>query len=182
MSQAVSHMTQLVNYKPLFIEEPTSPDDIAGHAKIGRALKEHNIGIATGEMCQNSVMFKQFLASGAMDYCQIDACRLGGVGEIIAVLLMATKFNVPVCPHAGGVGLCEYVVHMSMFDYVCVSGSLEGRMTEYAEHLHDHFMEPVRVKGSSYFPPQRNGYSEMKSDSYNKFSFPHGEAWQGNGP
>ena len=178
MSEAVSHMTELAPYKPLFIEEPTSPDDIAGHAKIGKALKQFQIGIATGEMCQNSVMFKQFLASGAMDYCQVDACRLGGVGEIVAVLLMAAKFGVPVCPHAGGVGLCEYVIHLSLFDFVCVSGSLEGRMTEYAEHLHEHFLEPARVRGSNYFPPQRSGYSEMKVDSYRRFSFPDGEMWQ----
>ena len=178
MSEAVNHMTQLADYKPLFIEEPTSPDDIAGHAKIKRALKQYNIGVATGEMCHNSVMFKQFLASGAMDYCQVDSCRLGGVGEIVAVLLLAAKFGVPVCPHAGGVGLCEYVVHISMFDYVCVSGCLEGRMTEYAEHLHEHFVEQVAIRGSCYLPPQRSGYSEMKAESLDKFSFPDGEAWR----
>lgn len=180
VSNAVSHMTRLAEYKPLWIEEPTSPDDITGHAKIGQALKKFNIGIATGEMCQNSVMFKQFLASGAMDFCQIDACRLGGVSEVVTVLLLAAKFGVPVCPHAGGVGLCEYVVHFSIFDYVCVSGSLEGRMTEYAEHLHQHFVEPVPVQGGSYMAPRRPGYAEMKAESLSKFSFPDGEAWKNN--
>ena len=180
VSEAVDHMTRLAEYKPIWIEEPTSPDDIMGHAKIGKALKKYNIGIATGEMCHNSVMFKQFLASRAMDYCQIDSCRLGGVCEVVAVLLLAAKFHVPVCPHAGGVGLCEYVVHLSVFDYVCVSGSLEGRMTEYAEHLHEHFLEPVHVQESSYLVPRNAGYAEMKVESLRKFSFPDGEAWKSN--
>ena len=178
MSVAVRHMTRLAEYKPLWIEEPTSPDDILGHAKIGRALKKYDIGIATGEMCQNKVMFKQFLAAGAMDYCQIDAARLGGVNEIIAVILMAAKFGIPVCPHAGGVGLCEYVIHLSLFDYLCVSGTKEGRMTEYAEHLHQHFMEPAPVRAGEYWPPQRPGYSQMKPESLEKFSYPDGEAWK----
>ena len=177
MSEAVDHMTRLAVYKPMWIEEPTSPDDILGHAKIGRALKQYNIGIASGEMCHNCVMFKQFLSSGALDYCQIDACRLGGVGEVVAVLLLAAKFGVPVCPHAGGVGLCEYVVHLSIFDYVCVCGSLDGRMAEYAQHLHEHFLEPVRVRGGAYIAPARTGYAEMKEDSLLKFEFPEGEVW-----
>lgn len=175
---AVCHMTRLAEFKPLWIEEPTSPDDIVGHAKIKRALKQHRIGIATGEMCHNRVMFKQFLAMGAMDYCQIDACRLGGVNEVLAVLLLAAKFEVPVCPHAGGVGLCEYVVHLSIFDYVCVSGTKECRMTEYAEHLHEHFIEPARVQSGEYWPPQRPGYSQMKADSVEKFSYPNGHVWR----
>lgn len=180
VSEAVSHMTRLADYKPTWIEEPTSPDDIMGHVKIGRALKKYNIGIATGEMCHNGVMFKQFLASGAMDYCQIDSCRLGGVSEVVAVLLLAAKFCVPVCPHAGGVGLCEYVVHLSLFDYVCVSGRLEGRVTEYSEHLHEHFLEPVHVRDGTYLPPTRAGYAEMKVESLREFSFPDGAAWKNN--
>ena len=175
---AVSHMTRLAEFKPLWIEEPTSPDDVAGHAKIGRALKKYGIGIATGEMCHNRVMFKQFLAMGAMDYCQIDACRLGGVNEIVAVLLLAAKFGIPVCPHAGGVGLCEYVIHLSLFDYICVSGTKERRMTEYAEHLHEHFIEPVLVRSGEYWPPQRNGYAQMKADSLKTFSYPNGQVWK----
>lgn len=175
---AVSHMTRLAEYKPLWIEEPTSPDDIMAHAKIARALKKFSIGVATGEMCQNRVMFKQFLAAGAMDFCQVDAARLGGINEIISVLLLAAKFNVPVCPHAGGVGLCEYVVHISLFDYVCVSGSKEKQMTEYAEHLHEHFMEPAPVKGGEYWPPQRPGYSQMKEESLEQFSYPSGSVWK----
>lgn len=178
MDVAVHHMTRLAEFKPLWIEEPTSPDDILGHAKIGRALKKFDIGIATGEMCHNKVMFKQFLAAEAMDYCQIDAARLGGVNEILAVILMAAKFGVPVCPHAGGVGLCEYVIHLSLFDYVCVSGSKEGRMTEYAEHLHEHFVEPPRVRAGEYWPPQRPGYSQMKGDTLDQFSYPDGQVWK----
>ncbi len=178
MAEAVSHMTRLAEFKPLWIEEPTSPDDIMGHAKIGRALKKYKIGIATGEMCQNKVMFKQFLASGAMDYCQIDAARLGGINEIIAVILMANKFGIPVCPHAGGVGLCEYVVHLSIFDYICISASKEGRMTEYAEHLHEHFVEPAPVQAGEYWAPQRPGYSQLKQQSMEKYSYPDGQAWK----
>lgn len=175
---AIRHMTTLAKYKPLWIEEPTSPDDIMAHAKIGRALKKYEIGIATGEMCHNRVMFKQFLAAGAMDYCQIDAARLGGVNELIAVILMAAKFDVPVCPHAGGVGLCEYVVHLSMFDYICVSGTKEGRMTEYAEHLHEHFLEPPPVHAGEYWPPQRPGYAQMKVESLEKYKYPNGQVWK----
>lgn len=178
MQQAVQHMTRLAEYKPLWIEEPTNPDDIMGHAKIGRALKKYDIGIATGEMCQNKVMFKQFLAMGAMDYCQIDSTRLGGVNEILSVLLMAAKYGIPVCPHAGGVGLCEYVIHLSLFDYVCVSGTKENRMTEYAEHLHEHFIEQVKVQGGEYWAPQRPGYSQMKAESLEQFSYPNGQVWK----
>ena len=172
------HMTRLAEFKPLWIEEPTSPDDITGHAKIARALKKFNIGVATGEMCQNRVMFKQFLATGAMDFCQIDACRIGGVNELISVMLLAAKFGVPVCPHAGGVGLCEYVVHLSLIDYICISGSKEGRMTEYADHLHEHFVEPLKVKGGEFLPPEMPGYAQMKTEALEMFSFPDGQVWK----
>jgi L-fuconate dehydratase len=178
VEEAVRHMTRLAEFKPLWIEEPTSPDDIMGHAKIGRALKQYGIGIATGEMCHNRVMFKQFLAGGAMDYCQIDACRLGGVNEILAVLLLAAKCGIPVCPHAGGVGLCEYVIHLSLFDYVCVSGTKDSRMTEYAEHLHEHFIEPANVQSGEYYPPERSGYAQMKADALEMYSYPDGQAWK----
>ena len=133
------------------------PDDVLGHAAIARAIAP--VGVATGEHCHNRVMFKQLLQAGAIDYCQIDACRLGGVNEVLAVLLLAAKFGVPVCPHAGGVGLCEYVQHLSMIDYVCVGASLEGRMIEYVDHLHEHFVDPVRMRDGRYIVPERPGYS-----------------------
>ena len=169
---AIHHMTQLAEFKPLWIEEPTNCDDILGHAKIRKALKKYNIGVATGEMSQNRVMFKQFLEAEAMDYCQIDACRLGGVNEILAVILLAAKFNVPVCPHAGGVGLCEYVQHLVMFDYICVAASLEERMVEFADHLHEHFVSPVKLRGGSYLPPEAPGYSEMNEEALKNYRYP----------
>ena len=172
-------MEQLAKYKPLWIEEPTSCDDILGHAKIGKALKKHGIGIATGECCHNRVMFKQFLEAGAMDFCQIDSCRLGGVNEIIAVILLAAKFNIPVCPHSGGIGLCEYVSHLIIFDYVCASASLENRMVEYADHLHEHMVSPVIVRGGCYFPPEAPGYAQIKAESVQRYEFPSGPVWKG---
>ena len=175
---AIHHMTQLAKFKPLWIEEPTSCDDILGHAKIARALKKYNIGVATGECCHNRVMFKQFLEYGAMDYCQIDCCRLGGINEILAVLLLAAKFNIPVCPHAGGVGLCEYTQHIVFFDYICVSASLEGRMLEYADHLHEDMVSPVVINGGNYMLPDTPGYSEIKAESLEKYKFPDGPVWQ----
>jgi L-fuconate dehydratase len=135
------------------------------------------IGVATGEHCQNRVMFKQFLQARAIDFCQIDACRLGGVNEVLAVLLMAAKFGVPVCPHAGGVGLCELVVHLSAFDFVAVSGSLDERMIEYIDHLHEHFVEPVRVVDGRYLLPRLPGYAAMTRESLAEHRFPDGPAW-----
>jgi len=134
--------------------------------------------VATGEACQNRVIFKQLLQANAISFCQIDSCRLAGVNEVLAVILMAAKFGVPVCPHAGGVGLCEYVQHLSLFDYIAVSASLENRITEYVDHLHEHFMCPVQMKGGRYMPPLDPGYSiEMKDASLNYYEFPNGEAW-----
>jgi L-fuconate dehydratase len=177
VSQAKEWMESLREFKPLWIEEPTSPDDVLGHASIRRAVAP--IGIATGEHCQNRILFKQFLQASAMDFCQIDSCRLGGVNEVIAVLLMAAKFNVPVCPHAGGVGLCEYVQHLSIFDYIAVSGSLENRKIEYVDHLHEHFLDPVIVEQGKYRAPSMPGYSiEMKPESLKRYQFPDGEAWK----
>ncbi|MGA7669659.1 MAG: L-fuconate dehydratase, partial [Nitrolancea sp.] len=143
VDQAISAMDRLKPFNPWWIEEPTHPDDVLGHAAIARAVAP--IGVATGEHCANRIMFKQLLQSDAISFCQIDSCRLGGVNEVLAVLLMAAKFGVPVCPHAGGVGLCEYVQHLSIFDYVAVSGSLENRVIEYVDHLHEHFVDPVRI-------------------------------------
>src|SRR5260221_1626220 len=176
VGQAIEWMKELARFKPLWIEEPTSPDDVLGHAAIARAVAP--IGVATGEACHNRVMFKQFLQAKALDFCQVDSCRLGGVNEVLAVLLLAAKFGVPVCPHAGGVGLCEYVQHLSIFDYIAVSGSLEDRVCEYVDHLHEHFVHPVRVSRGRYQAPLAPGYSaEMKPESIARYSFPHGAAW-----
>ena len=174
---AVDWMSRLAPYRPLWIEEPTSPDDVLGHKAIRDALKPHGIGIATGEMCQNRVLFKQFLQADAVDYVQIDSTRLGGVNEVLAVLLLAAKFGKPVCPHAGGVGLCEYVQHLALIDYACVSGSLKGRVLEYVDHLHEHFLDPVVMQDGHYMPPEEPGFSiEMKPASLACYEFgaPHG--------
>jgi L-fuconate dehydratase len=170
VDEAISKMQALARFDPWWIEEPTSPDDILGHAAIRKAIAP--IRVATGEHCQNRVMFKQFIQGDAIDFCQIDSCRLGGVNEVLAVLLIAAKFRVPVCPHAGGVGLCEYVQHLSIFDYVCVSASLEDRRLEYVDHLHEHFLDPVRMQNGRYMPPSKPGYSiQMKAESLLAYCF-----------
>ncbi len=177
VGEAIANMRRLARFEPWWIEEPTSPDDVLGHAAIARAIAP--IGVATGEHCQNRVMFKQLLQAEAIQFCQIDSCRLGGVNEILAVLLMTKKFGVPVCPHAGGVGLCEYVQHLSIFDYVCVGASLENRLLEFVDHLHEHFLDPVRMRNGRYMPPERPGYSiEMKRESLDAHEFPGGPAWR----
>ena len=174
--EAIENMERLKAFDPWWIEEPTSPDDVLGHARIARAVAP--IGVATGEHCQNRVVFKQLMQAEAISFCQIDSCRLGGVNEVIAVLLLAAKFGVPVCPHAGGVGLCEYVQHLSIFDYIAVGASLENRILEYVDHLHEHFLDPVRIKGGRYVPPERPGYSiEMYPESLDTHEFPTGSAW-----
>ncbi len=178
VGEAISKMERLAEFNPWWIEEPTSPDDVLGHAEIARALASYEVGVATGEHCQNRVIFKQLLQAGAISFCQIDSCRLGGVNEVISVLLLAAKFGVPVCPHAGGVGLCEYVQHLSIFDYIAVSASLEDRVLEYVDHLHEHFVDPVKIKDGRYVPPERPGYSiEMHPESLEEFEFPAGSAW-----
>jgi L-fuconate dehydratase len=177
VDQAIVWMKELGRFKPLWIEEPTSPDDILGHAAIARAVAP--VGVATGEHCHNRVMFKQLLQAGALSFCQIDSCRLGGVNEVIAVLLLAAKFGVPVCPHAGGVGLCEYVQHLSAFDYIAVSGSLVGRRIEFVDHLHEHFIDPVVIRNGRYLLPKAPGYSiTMKPESLRCYEFPHGAVWK----
>jgi L-fuconate dehydratase len=164
---------------PLWIEEPTSPDDILGHAAIAKALAPFGIGVATGEHCQNRVMFKQLLQARALSFCQIDSCRLGGVNEVVAVLLLAAKFGVPVCPHAGGVGLCEYVQHESLFDFICVTGSREGRVIEFVDHLHEHFVDPCVVRRGHYQVPTAPGTSiTMKPASLEAHAYPGGEVWR----
>jgi L-fuconate dehydratase len=177
VNEAIRCVKELSVFRPHWIEEPTSPDDVLGHATIARSVAP--IGVATGEHCHSRVMFKQLLQAGAISFCQIDSCRLGGVNEVLAVLLMAAKFGVPVCPHAGGVGLCEYVQHLSLFDYIAVSASLENRVLEYVDHLHEHFVNPVVINGARYMPPLSPGYSiEMKPESLARFEFPNGEAWR----
>ncbi len=177
VGEAIENMRRLARFDPWWIEEPTSPDDVLGHARIAEAIAP--IGVATGEQCPNRILFKQLLQAEAIDFCQIDSCRLGGVNEVLAVLLMAAKFGIPVCPHAGGVGLCEYVQHLSIFDYLCVSASLEGRVAEYVDHLHEHFLDPVVIRGGRYMPPMAPGYSiTMKPESRAAHAFPHGEVWR----
>lgn len=178
VAEAISVMKELARFDPLWIEEPTSPDDVLAHKKIQDAIAP--IGVATGEACQNRVIFKQLLELGAIRFCQIDSCRVGGVNELLGILLLAHKFGVPVCPHAGGVGLCEHVQHLSVFDYIAVSQSMEGRVIEFVDHLHEHFVDPVRVEHARYRTPTEPGYSvTMKPDSLERFEFPGGSEWQG---
>jgi L-fuconate dehydratase len=177
VDEAIAGVRALAECAPWWIEEPTSPDDILGHRKIREAVAP--IGVATGEHVQNRVMFKQLLQLEAIDFCQIDSCRLGGVNEVLAVLLLAARFGVPVCPHAGGVGLCEYVQHISIFDYICVGASLENRVCEFVDHLHEHFVHPVRVAGGRYQAPLAPGYSaQMKPESLATYAYPNGSAWR----
>jgi len=176
VGQAIDAMRSLTAFDPWWIEEPTSPDDVLGHAVIARAIAP--VRVAMGEHVQNRIMFKQLLQAEAIGFCQIDACRLGGVNEALAVLLLAAKFEVPVCPHAGGVGLCEYVQHLSIVDYIAVSASLEDRIVEYVDHLHEHFAHPVVIRDGRYMPPEAPGYSiEMKRASLDHYAFPDGAAW-----
>ncbi|YCI04483.1 L-fuconate dehydratase [Ensifer sp. D2-11] len=170
VGEAIEWVQKLAFAKPFFIEEPTSPDDVAGHRKIREAIGP--VKVATGEMCQNRIMFKQFIAEGAIDIVQIDSCRMGGLNEVLAVLLIAAKYGLPVWPHAGGVGLCEYVQHLSMIDYVAVSGTKDGRVIEYVDHLHEHFLDPCVIRNAAYMPPERPGFSiEMKQQSIEDYTF-----------
>ncbi len=176
VEEAIFKTKQLAELQPWWMEEPTSPDDILGHARIRH---ESGVRIATGEHCQNAVIFKQLLQAGAIDVCQIDSCRVAGVNENLAILLMAAKFGVPVCPHAGGVGLCEYVQHLSIFDFLGVSCSLEDRVIEYVDHLHEHFLTPVKIDRGRYTVPHAPGYSiQIRQESLERYSFPHGEVWK----
>jgi len=176
VEDAITAVRALAEVDPWWMEEPTSPDDVLGHRRIREAIKP--IGVATGEHVHNRVMWKQFMQAGAVDFCQIDSCRLGGVNEVIAVLLLAAKFGLPVCPHAGGVGLCEYVQHLAIFDYIAVGGSLDNRTCEFVDHLHEHFVNPVKVVGGRYSAPTAPGYSaEMKQESMVEYEFPNGRAW-----
>lgn len=168
VGQAIDWVRQLAFAKPWFIEEPTSPDDVEGHRAVKLGVAP--IKVASGEMCQNRILFKQMIMRGAIDIVQVDACRLGGVNEVLLVLLLAAKYGLPVCPHAGGVGLCEYVQHLSMIDYVCVSGTRAGRVTEYVDHLHEHFIDPCVIRNAAYMPPRAPGFSiEMKPESLERY-------------
>ncbi|WP_240670273.1 enolase C-terminal domain-like protein [Actinoplanes solisilvae] len=175
---AVEWMTALAPYDPWWIEEPTSPDDVLGHAEIRRRLQPAGIKVATGEHVQNRVIFKQLLQADAVDFVQIDSARVAGVNENVAILLLAAKFGKPVCPHAGGVGLCELVQHLSMFDFVAVSGSLQDRVIEYVDHLHEHFVDPVVIRDGAYVVPTAPGFSAtMLPSTLSRFSYPDGPEW-----
>ncbi|KAF1027157.1 MAG: L-fuconate dehydratase [Burkholderia plantarii] len=177
VDQAVENMRRLAQFDPWWIEEPTSPDDILGHAAIRARIAP--IGMATGEHAHNRVMFKQFFQAGALDFCQLDPARLGGLNEVLSVVLMAAKFGVPVCPHGGGVGLCQYSQNIVLFDYIAVSASLERRVLEYVDHLHEHFEEPIAIRRGRYLPPRQPGYSvTMKAASLDAFDYPDGREWQ----
>ena len=170
VGQAIDWVRALSRFHPYFIEEPTSPDDVSGHRTIREAIAP--VKVATGEMCQNRILFKQFIKDGAIDIVQIDACRIGGLNEVLSVLLMAAKYGLPVWPHAGGVGLCEYVQHLSMIDYLVVSGTKEGRVIEYVDHLHEHFVEPCEIRNAAYMPPKLPGFSvQMKAESIRENEF-----------
>ena len=170
VDQAVPWLERLAFSKPYLIEEPTSPDDIEGHRRIREAVAP--IRVATGEMCQNRILFKQLMQRQAIDVVQIDACRLGGLNEVLAVLLLAAKFQLPVWPHAGGVGLCEYVQHLSMIDYLCVSADMDGRVIEYVDHLHEHFLHPCVIDNAAYMLPTAPGFSiEMRPESLSRYRF-----------
>jgi L-fuconate dehydratase len=177
VGDAIARMAELARFEPLWIEEPTSPDDVLGHAAIARAVAP--IGVATGEHCANRVMFKQLLQANAISFCQIDSCRLGGVNENLAVMLMAAKFGVPVCPHAGGVGLCELVQHLSMFDFIAITGTMKNRVTEFVDHLHEHFVDPVVIRRARYLAPERPGYgTQIKPESRAQYRYPDGPVWK----
>ena len=177
VDEAIQCMHRLQTYNPWFIEEPTNPDDILGHARIAKAISP--VQVATGGHAQNRIIIKQMLQAGALQVCQPDVCRLGGVNEYLAVLLMAAKFGVPVCPHGGGVGLCEYIQHLSMADFIAVSGTMDGRVIEYVDHLHEHFLHPVTIEAGRYRLPEAIGCTvQMRPESLEQYAYPKGPVWQ----
>lgn len=176
VDEAIARVNELARFDLWWIEEPTFPDDVLGHATIARGVAP--VRVATGEHCANRVLFKQLMQANAIGVCQVDSCRVGGVNENLAIMLMAAKFGIPVCPHAGGVGLCEHVQHLSMFDYIAISGTMENRVIEFVDHLHEHFVDPVRIHRGRYLAPLRPGYSvEMLPESRMRYAFPGGAAW-----
>ncbi|XP_011882314.1 PREDICTED: mitochondrial enolase superfamily member 1-like [Vollenhovia emeryi] len=179
VNDAIEWMKQLATFKPIWIEEPTSPDDVFGHAQILNALQPYGIGVASGEMCANRVMFKQFLRYHAINYCQVDSARIGGINEILAVYFMAYLTKIPVCPHAGGIGLCEMVQHLQMWDYICLSQTSEDRMIEFVDQQHEHFEDPVCIKNACYMPTMKPGYStKLKEKSIAQYAYPDGDQWK----
>jgi L-fuconate dehydratase len=180
VDEAITQMKEFARFNPVWIEEPTSPDDVLGHAMIAKKIAP--IGVATGECVSNRIMFKQFLQAGAMQFCQIDSCRVGGVNELLAIMLLAKKFDVPVCPHAGGVGLCNYVQHLAAFNYIGISPSLERVVLEFSDHLHEHFVDRLRVEQARYRLPKLPGYSiTMQPQSLSDYEFPNGDVWKKRG-
>lgn len=178
VGEAVERVSALAQFDPYWIEEPTSPDDILGHAAIRRGVRP--VKVATGEHAQNRIVFKQLLQAGATDVVQIDAARVGGVNENLAILLLAAKFDVPVCPHAGGVGLCELVQHLAMFDYVALSGTTEDRVIEYVDHLHEHFLTPASAREGRYVAPTAPGFSaDIRAETLARYTYPTGTYWAG---
>ncbi|MFF2995111.1 L-fuconate dehydratase [Streptomyces sp. NPDC057950] len=176
VDEAIDWTRALAEFEPYWIEEPTSPDDVLGHAAVRKAVAP--VKVATGEHVQNRIVFKQLLQAGAVDILQIDAARVAGVNENLAILLLAAKFGVPVCPHAGGVGLCELVQHLSMFDFVALSGTTDDRVIEYVDHLHDHFLDPVVIRQGHYTAPTAPGFSAtMRPESIAEFTYPGGTFW-----
>ncbi|MGW0767167.1 L-fuconate dehydratase [Streptomyces sp. NPDC002676] len=176
VAEAIAWTNALAEFDPYWIEEPTSPDDILGHAAVRRGV--HPVKVATGEHVQNRIVFKQLLQAEAIDFLQLDSTRVGGVNENLAILLLAAKFGIPVCPHAGGVGLCELVRHLSMFDYVALSGTTEGRAIEFADHLHEHFLDPARIRGGRYVAPTAPGFSAaLHQAAIDTYRYPDGTFW-----
>ncbi|MEV0702068.1 L-fuconate dehydratase [Saccharopolyspora sp. NPDC050389] len=177
---AIDWIRELAPFDPWWVEEPTSPDDVLGHAAIAQAIAP--VRVATGEHVANRVVFKQMLQANALSYLQLDAARVAGVNENVAILLLAAKFGVPVCPHAGGVGLCELVQHLAMFDFVAVSGSMDGRVIEYVDHLHEHFVDPVTIRGGNYLAPRHPGFSaQLRPETLVDYAYPDGPVWTSNG-
>jgi L-fuconate dehydratase len=177
VNQAIENMSELARFNPVWIEEPTSPDDVLGHAAIAKAVAP--IGVAAGEAISNRVMFKQFMQAGGLQFCQIDSCRVGGVNELIAIMLLANKFKIPVCPHAGGVGLCNYIQHLSAFNYIAVAPSLDNVVLEYSDHLHEHFVDRLKIENARYRLPTSAGYSiTMHDESLRDYEYPNGKIWR----
>ena len=181
VDEAIEYMKELSEFKPTWIEEPTARDDVQGHLKISKALKQYGIEVATGEQAQSPVIFKQLLESGAIGYCQIDASRTGGVNDIIPVIILAKKFNVPVCPHGGGIGLCNMIVHYAMWDQISVSGHSNNQVVEYLDFLQEEVFEnPIKVSNGKYIAPSAPGWGlEMKDDFFNAHIYPSGSVWKG---
>ncbi len=179
VDEAIAHMKELTEFNPIWIEEPTARDDVEGHLKIKNALKKYDIGVATGEQVPSPVIFKQLLTTGAIDFCQIDATRLGGVNDVIAVILMAKKYNIPVCPHGGGIGLCNMIIHYALWDQITVAKTQKNQYVEYLDFLQDGvFKSKLKVKNGHYIAPESYGWGlEINKDFMNNHIYPTGSVW-----